>query len=125
MKATKSFQTSVRMAHQFDASDQIIGRLASKVAFILQGKNKVDYTPNADLGDFVTVLNASKMKVTGKKLSQKKLRHYSGYPGGLKEKKLQEVMIKDAGEALRHAVMRMLPKNYLRKGMIKRLTIKN
>ncbi|MEK7254817.1 MAG: 50S ribosomal protein L13, partial [Bacteroidota bacterium] len=102
---------------------QAIGRLASKVAFVLQGKNKTDYTPNADVGDSVKVTNVSKMAASGKKMEQKLYRHYSGYPGGLKERQLKELMAKNPGEALHHAVIRMLPKNYLRKGMIKRLKI--
>lgn len=125
MKVTKSFQQTKRAEHQLDASDQIIGRLATRVAVLLQGKNKTDYTPNADLGDKVKVSNAAKMKVTGNKMSQKLYRHYSGYPGGLKEVKLQEVMAKNPSEALKHAVYRMLPKNRLRKEMIKRLIISN
>lgn len=120
---TKFFQTSIRAEHQIDATDQVIGRLASRVAFILQGKNRADYTPNADIGDVVKVSNVSKMRATGKKMDQKLLRRYSGYPGGLKERQLKDVMAKNPAEALKHAVLRMLPKNYLQKGMIKRLII--
>ncbi len=124
-KDTKFFQKVKRVEHQIDADGLVIGRLASKVAMILMGKNRVDYTPNSDMGDLVKVSNAAKMRATGKKMSQKLYRHYSGYPGGLKERQLKDVMARDASEALRQAVMRMLPKNRLRKAMIKRLTIIN
>ena len=121
--STKFFQTSVRAQHEIDATGLIIGRLASRVAFILQGKNRPDYTPNADIGDIVKITNVAKMRVTGKKMDQKLLRRYSGYPGGLKERQLKDVMAKNPAEALEHAVLRMLPKNYLQKAMIKRLII--
>ena len=124
-QSTKFFQTSKRAEHQIDADGQVIGRLASRVAFILQGKNKADYTPNADLGDIVKVTNVGKMVATGKKMSQKVIRHYSGYPGGLKERSWQEVMNTNPSEALVHAVERMLPKNRLQKAMLKRLIIVN
>lgn len=124
-QSTKFFQTTKRAEHEIDAAGLIIGRLASRVAFILQGKNKPDYTPNADLGDIVKITNIGKMIATGKKMEQKVIRNYSGYPGGLKERKWKDLMETNPSRALTHAVERMLPKNRLQKGMLKRLIIVN
>lgn len=110
---------------KLDAADQPVGRLASKIAMILQGKTKATYRPHEDMGDFVEVRNASKVKLTGKKISQKVYYHYSGYPGGMKTKKLQEVMAKNPAEALIRAVRNMLPKNRLQKPRLKRLKVHN
>ncbi|MBI4268485.1 50S ribosomal protein L13 [Candidatus Uhrbacteria bacterium] len=113
----------VRKHHTIDASDRPMGRLASEVATILRGKNKSTYEPHIDAGDFVNIKNISKIKFTGQKLSQKVYHSYSGYPGGLKTKKIAEVMANDRGEVLRRAVYQMLPPTRLRSGMMKRLTI--
>jgi len=110
-----------RQIHKIDAEDKVSGRLASEIAILLMGKNKADYRPNADGGEFVEVENADKLKFTGKKLDQKIYYHYSGYQGGLKEKKLKEVFNSKPSEVLRKAVYNMLPKNKLRKEFIKRL----
>lgn len=99
-----------------DASNKVLGRLAAKVASIIRGKHKPVFTPHVDCGDYVIVTNASKIKVTGKKLKEKMYLTYSGYPGGLKEDSL-EFMLKDKPtEVIKRAVRRMLPRRplYLR-----------
>ena len=106
-----------------DAKEQTLGRFATKVANILSGKNKPEYTPNADLGDYVVVINAKKMHVTGKKLDQKIYYRHSGYPGGIKSKPLKEVMNNSASDALKSAVKGMLPKNKLGKQMLTKLKV--
>ena len=106
-----------------DAKEQTLGRFATKVANILSGKNKPEYTPNADMGDYVVVINAKKMHVTGKKLDQKIYYRHSGYPGGIKSKPLREVMNNSASEALKSAVKGMLPKNKLGKQMLTKLKV--
>lgn len=115
-----------RETHQMDATDQTLGRLASNIVVLLRGKNKPEFEPNIDGGGFVTVQNIKKLRVTGKKMEQKKYYHYSGYPGGLKETTLRHLVAdKGMSEALRRAVWNMLPKNKLRAEMIKRLSFKN
>ena len=106
-----------------DAKEQTLGRFATKVANILSGKNKPEYTPNADMGDYVVVINAKKMHVTGKKLDQKIYYRHSGYPGGIKSKPLKEVMNNSASEALKSAVKGMLPKNKLGRQMLTKLKV--
>lgn len=113
-----------RKNHKIDATGKAPGRLASEIAILLRGKNKPSYQPNVDGGDFVYVSNAKFMKFTGKKLEQKKYYHHSGYPGGLKEKKMKDVFETDPGQVLKKAVYNMLPKNKLRSEMVKRLIIK-
>lgn len=113
-----------RKHHKIDATDQAVGRLASQIAQLLRGKNKVSFSPHIDGGDFVVVSNIGKLKFTGKKIEQKKYYRYSGYPGGLKETKLKDLFANNPGEVLRKAVYQMLPKNKLRANMIKRLTVK-
>lgn len=106
-----------------DASGQILGRLASRIARLLMGKHKPIYTPHIDSGDFVIVLNSSKVKVTGKKLKDKIYYHHSGYPGGLKETKLEELLKKFPERVIYLAVKRMLPKNKLQAKRLHRLRI--
>lgn len=113
-----------RKVHKIDAKNQILGRLASQIALILRGKNKVEYQPNVDGGDIVEVINVAKIKLSGKKIEQKKYYSYSGYPGGLKTTKISDVMDKNPALVLKRAVTQMLPENKLRKNMIKRLIIK-
>ena len=110
-----------RKIQTLNAEGRAVGRLASEAALILSGKRKPDYVPYLDRGDFVVIKNMSKVKFTGQKLKQKKYYHYSGYPGGLKTKKLEEVFAKNPAEVLIRAVYNMLPKNKLRKPMLKRL----
>ena len=113
-----------RKTKQIDATGQSLGRLATEVAMTLSGKTKPTYQPHIDGGDFVEVTNANKIKITGKKLDQKKYIWHSNFPGGLKSKKMGDVFAKNPGEVLKRAVMGMLPKNKLRDAMIKRLIIK-
>lgn len=109
--------------HTIDASDKILGRLAVEVANILRGKNKAVFLRHKDMGESVAVFNTDKIKVTGKKMEQKKYHHYSGYPGGLKSRRMEEVMAKDSREVLRKAVLGMMPKNRLSNQMIKKLKL--
>ena len=106
-----------------DAKGQTLGRFAAKVASMLSGKNKPEYTPNADMGDYVVVVNAKEINVTGKKLDQKVYYRHSGYPGGIKSKPLREVMENSASDALKSAVKGMLPKNKLGKQMLTKLKV--
>ncbi len=106
-----------------DATDLTLGRLSSEVAHILRGKHKPMYTPSLDTGDFVIVVNADKIKVTGKKMDQKLYRKHSDYVGGLKETTLRVMMEKKPEEVIRHAVKGMLPKNALGKDMLGKLRV--
>ncbi len=110
-----------RKIHIIDAKGKVLGRLASQIAILLRGKHKRNFDPSKDMGDVVIVKNVDKMKFTGKKLKKKKYYWHSGYPGGLKERTLEEMFKKDPKWVLREAVLGMLPKNRLRKKMIKRL----
>jgi len=110
-----------RKIHIIDAKGKILGRLASQIAILLRGKHKRNFDPSKDMGDVVIVKNVDKIKFTGKKLKKKKYYWHSGYPGGLKERTLEEMFKKDPKWVLREAVLGMLPKNRLRKKMIKRL----
>lgn len=109
---------------EIDATGQAVGRVCTQIATILRGKNKPDFTPHIDSGDFVTVINASKVKFTGRKLVQKDYHHHTMYPGGLKTISMKKVFEKDPTDVIRRAIVKMLPKNKLRKDMMKRLTIK-
>jgi len=106
-----------------DASDQTLGRLASNVASILRGKNKPIYTPNVDTGDFVVVINAEKIAVTGKKLTDKMYHTHSGYPGGLKTTSLEKLLKEKPERAIENAVWGMLPRNTLGRKMITKLKV--
>ncbi len=106
---------------QIDATGQSLGRVASKIAHLLRGKNLPEFQPHILPDQKVVVFNVDKVQFTGKKLEQKKYFHYSGYPGGLRERKMKEVFEKNPNEVLRIAVLGMLPKNRLRKEMIKNL----
>lgn len=108
---------------QFDAEGQILGRLAVEIAKTLMGKNKVDFTPHIDGGDFVVVTNASKIAVTGKKLTDKKYYNHSGFPGGIRERALGEILDKKPEEVIMLAVRRMLPKNKLGSSQLTRLRV--
>ena len=107
----------------FDASDKILGRFATKIADKLRGKDKPTFTPHVDGGDFVVVINADKVKVTGNKAEQKKYYKHSLYPGGLKEKSYKEVLESTPERIIENAVKGMLPKNKLGKSIIKKLKI--
>lgn len=112
-----------REEHAIDAAGQSVGRLASEIAIILQGKNKPTYQPHIDNGDSVTVSNVSQMKFTGKKLDQKQYHRYSGYPGGITTTSAKKQMDENPQAVLRRAVELMLPSNKLRSEMLKRLII--
>ena len=107
----------------FDASDKILGRFATKIADKLRGKDKPTFTPHVDGGDFVVVINADKVKVTGNKAEQKKYYKHSLYPGGLKEKSFKEVLESTPERIIDNAVKGMLPKNKLGKSIIKKLKV--
>jgi large subunit ribosomal protein L13 len=114
---------TMRQYHLFDAKKEVLGRMATQIATILSGKNKVTYTSHIDDGDFVVVINSDLINVTGNKTEDKKYHHFSGYPGGIKTLTLKQKMEKDSSKVIREAVMGMLPKNKLRKERIKRLFI--
>ncbi len=106
-----------------DAKDKVLGRLASRIAVILMGKHKPQYTPHIDCGDFVVVVNADKFRVTGKKMQDKIYYSHSFYPGGLKQINLSQMLKKNPEKAIYHAVSGMLPKNRLRARRLKRLKL--
>lgn len=106
-----------------DAEGKTLGRLASEIAKILKGKHKPIYTPHLDVGDYVIVINADKVRVTGKKLQQKIYYRHSGYPGGLKSMPLAEMLRRHPTRVLELAVRGMLPKNRLGRAMIKKLKV--
>jgi large subunit ribosomal protein L13 len=106
-----------------DASEVTLGRLSTQVAVLLTGKSKPQFTKHIDCGDFVIVLNADQLKVTGTKLETKKYYHHSGFPGGLRERTLREQMELDSTKAIEHAIRGMLPVNKLRDDRLARLKI--
>jgi large subunit ribosomal protein L13 len=106
-----------------DAQGKVLGRLATRVAMILRGKNKASFTPHADAGDFVVVVNAAQVRLTGRKLDQKCYYRHSGYPGGLKTTTARQLLQRKPEEILRHAVRGMLPKNSLGRSLLKKLKI--
>ena len=115
--------TIERKWYVVDAADQTLGRLTSQVAAILRGKNKPTFTPNVDTGDYVIVINADKIKVTGKKMDQKIYYHHSDYVGGMKETTLKEKMAKKPEQVVELAVKGMLPKGPLGRQMYKKLYV--
>ena len=106
-----------------DAAGQTLGRLASKVAQILKGKHKPLYSPRLDVGDYVVVVNADKIVVTGRKIEQKMYYRHTGYPGGLRETTFREMMVRHPTHAIKHAVKGMLPKNRLGRHMLRKLKV--
>ncbi|MFI4862405.1 MAG: 50S ribosomal protein L13 [Phycisphaerales bacterium JB063] len=108
---------------QVDATDKVLGRLATEIAMVLMGKNKPEYTPHHDVGDFVVVLNCDKIKITGKKLDQKHLRRFSGHPSGQKLTSYRDVLADKPERLIENAVRRMLPKNKLGARMITKLKV--
>lgn len=106
-----------------DGEGKTVGRLSTKIAMILRGKDKPQFTPHADIGDFVIVVNADKVKFTGKKWEQKKYYWHTGYPGGIKSITADDLMKKKPGEILRKAVWGMLPKNKMQDKLISRLKV--
>lgn len=112
-----------RKTHTIDATGKVLGRLAVQIALLLRGKEKPTFLPYKDEGDFIIVKNMKNIKVTGKKLEQKKYYRHSGYPGGFKEISMRELLNKNPAEVLKKAVFGMLPKNKTREVIIKRLKI--
>ncbi|CAN5900118.1 50S ribosomal protein L13 [soil metagenome] len=112
-----------RKWHVIDAEDKTLGRLASEIARILRGKNKPQYTPHVDTGDFVVVVNADRVAVSGRKSDQKVYRRHTGYPGGLREISYEQMMDRKPTEILRKAVYGMMPKTRLGRQQFKKLKI--
>jgi large subunit ribosomal protein L13 len=106
-----------------DASGQRLGRLATRIADTLRGKDKPEYTPHIDTGDFVVVINAERIAVTGRKMENKKYYRHSGYPGGLKERTLAEMLKRKPEQVLWLAVKGMMPKNRLSRAQLKKLKV--
>ncbi|MCF6461704.1 50S ribosomal protein L13 [Clostridium sp. Cult3] len=123
----KSYMAKPNEIHRkwyiIDAEDKVLGRLASEVAAILRGKHKPIYTPHVDTGDYVIIINADKVRLTGKKLEQKEYRYHTGYPGGLKSVPYSRMMKENPERAIQLAVKGMLPKNRLGRQMIKKLRV--
>lgn len=125
MKQTKSTKIKEvkRNWQLFDIKEKILGRSASDIALVLMGKNKPNFVRNLDLGDYVVVVNAKDVKVTGNKENLKKYYRHSGYPGGFREETYKELKNKKPEEIIRHAVFGMLPQNKLKAKMLKRLFV--
>jgi len=112
-----------RSWHLVDAQELALGRMAAKIATLLMGKNKTTYTPHVDAGDYVIVVNADKIKVTGKKAQKKEYDYFTGYPGGHRFVSFAEMMAKNPRKVIELAVRRMLPKNKLGRKMLTRLKV--
>ena len=106
-----------------DATDKVLGRVASEVARRLRGKHKPEFTPHVDTGDYIIVVNASKLRVTGNKMTDKKYYRHSGFPGGLKSETFNEAIERHPERVLEHAIKGMLPKNTLGRAMGKKLKV--
>ena len=106
-----------------DATDMVLGRLSSQVAAILRGKNKPIFTPHVDTGDHVIIINAAKVRLTGRKLDQKKYRHHTGYPGGLREIPYRELLAKKPEFAVYESIRRMMPRGPLGRKMLTKVRI--
>lgn len=113
----------LRQWYVVDAQGKVLGRLASRIAMVLRGKTKPVFTPHMDTGDFVVVVNAAQVRLTGKKLDNKFYYRHSGYPGGLKTTSVRHLLLKKPEEVLRHAVRGMLPKNSLGRHLLKKLKV--
>ena len=106
-----------------DATDKTLGRLASRIALYLRGKNKPEYTPHVDTGDYIIVINADKVRVTGNKFTDKQYYHHSGYPGGIKDTTFDKLQQKHPARIIELAVKGMLPKNPLGRQMYRKLKV--
>ena len=115
--------TIERKWYVIDATDKVLGRLATEVAMILRGKNKPTFTPYMDTGDYVIIINAEKIRVTGKKAEQKTYFRHTGYPGGGRFTSYQQMMEKHPERILEHAIRGMMPKNRLGRAMYKKLKV--
>jgi large subunit ribosomal protein L13 len=120
---TKEAGEAQREWYVVDATGQTLGRMASKIAMVLRGKHKATYTPNVDMGDFVIVLNAGAVRLTGDKANKKVYHHHTLYPGGLKTRIAKDVLADDPERAIREAVWGMMPKGPLGRRIIKKLKI--
>ncbi len=109
--------------HLVDATDQTLGRMASQIATVLRGKHKPYFTPHVDCGDFVVVVNAEKIYVSGNRMEEKLYHRHSGYPGGIKVMTLREMLERKPEQVITEAVRRMLPKNTLGRQMLKKLKV--
>ncbi len=109
--------------HVIDASGQTLGRMATEIARLLRGKHKPVYSRHLDTGDFVIVVNAAKVRVTGNKATKKVYYRHTGYPGGLKERTFEQAMDKNSARVIEHAVKGMLPKNALGRAMLRKLKV--
>lgn len=124
LKTFQPKQKEIKRARQLvDAKNQVLGRIATQIAMFLMGKNKANYSAHLDSGDFVVILNAEKVKLTGKKPLQKVYRSHSGYPGGFKEESFAKVLKEHPQRIIQHAVAGMLPDNRLKKDRLARLKI--
>lgn len=124
MKTRFAKKTDIeRKWYLVDAKDAVLGRLAAKIATYLRGKNKPVFTPNVDTGDFIIVVNAEKVNLTGKKLDDKVYYHHSGYPGGIKAETARKRLSEKPEEVIIDAVWGMLPKNRLGRAMLKKLKV--
>ncbi|MBN1457000.1 MAG: 50S ribosomal protein L13 [Sedimentisphaerales bacterium] len=112
-----------RKWHLIDADGAVLGRMATKVAMILMGKDKPTYTPHVDTGDYVVIINAAKIKISGSKSTQKSYQHYTGYPGGQRITTFEEMMEKKPEKVVELAIKRMLPKSKLGTNMLKKLKV--
>lgn len=112
-----------RSWHLFDVEGKILGRIASEIAKVLMGKSKPYFVSNLDCGDYAVIINAQKIKVTGRKEAQKRYSRHSGYPGGYREETLAELRKRNPGDVIKFAVLGMLPQNKLRDRMLTRLFI--
>lgn len=120
--AVKAGDIERRWVH-LDADGQVLGRLATRVAEILRGKDKTNYSPHLDLGDHVVVTNAAKLKITGRKLEQKKYHRYSGYPGGLKVKSMRTLFEENPEDVLYRAIRGMIPHTKLGRQQLRKLRV--
>lgn len=120
---TKEAGEAQREWFVIDATDQVLGRLASRIAMVLRGKHKANYTPNVDMGDFVIVLNAGAVRLTGTKSDKKVYIHHTLFPGGIKTRLAKDVLATDPERAIREAVWGMLPKGPLGRRVLKKLKI--
>jgi large subunit ribosomal protein L13 len=124
-KSTDSIRSTdiERAWYVVDVDDMVLGRVATRIASVLRGKTKPSYTPHTDTGDFVVVINAEKIVLTGRKMDQKLYRHHTGFPGGLKETSARKLLATKGGEAVRRAVRGMLPKGPLGRQMLRKLKV--
>lgn len=121
-KPTKEKQIN-RNWHLIDVSGKVLGRVAPQIVRLVQGKHKTDYVPNLDIGDYIVVINASKVLITGKKAQSKEYTNYSGYPGGLRKINFADLLKKNSREIIKRAVSGMLPKNKFRSDRLNRVHI--